>query len=713
MKHFLSDELVAQLHPTKNDSLDGSLLTSKSNRKVWWLGSCGHEWDAVVFSRTNGSTCPVCSGRRIVVGVNDLATTHPEVAAEWHPIKNFPLNLERIIAGSSARVWWQCELGHEWQAEIGNRTRREKSKPCPVCHNRQLLAGFNDLATTHPLLVTEWHQTKNDLPIESFMSGSSVKAWWQCNQGHEWKSMISSRAKDGTNCPVCSGRFAGTDLLLNNDLLKQWHSTKNTLTPSDVSPGSHIKIWWVCSQDHEWESMVSSRSRGLGCPVCSGKKLVVGVNDLATSNPFLASQWHSTKNVDVLLTEVGPSSIKKVWWKCVKGHEWEAQIRSRHQGNGCPVCSNMLIIPGVNDFTSTIKGQQLLPEWHWEKNQDLLPTHIAPSPATKVWWKCRKGHEWQAKVNDRYTKSYGCPQCRAHTYVSKPEIEILEFLTALGLSVEQSNRKLLGCNRELDLYIPDKKFGIEFNGLYWHSEAQGKGKGEQYHKAKYDAAKAAGIQLVQIWEDDWRDRKPTVMRALAHKLGVTSMLAQVHPELADVTSKVFARRTKVVLLTTQQAQVFLEANHIQGFASGSYYLGLEGVDGVLRAVMVLKREADAVLNIVRYATAGSVTGGFTKLLSHATKTYNPSSFITFADHTISDGGLYEKHGFVVDKLIKPDYMYVVRNERKHKFGYRLKRFRNDPNLLWEEGLTERELAALNNLHRIWDAGKTRYRLSVR
>jgi hypothetical protein len=124
--------------------------------------------------------------------------------------------------------------------------------------------------------------------------------------------------------------------------------------------------------------------------------------------------------------------------------------------------------------------------------------------------------------------------------------------------------------------------------------------------------------------------------------------------------------------------------------------------------MVLKKEADEKLNIIRYATAGSVSGGFQKLLAYTERTYSPSSFITFADHTISDGGLYQNSGFVVDKIIPPDYMYVVNKQRKHKFGYRLKRFKNDPNLLWDETLSERELALLNNIPRIWDAGKTRY-----
>lgn len=83
---------------------------------------------------------------------------------------------------------------------------------------------------------------------------------------------------------------------------------------------------------------------------------------------------------------------------------------------------------------------------------------------------------------------------------------------------------------------------------------------------------------------------------------------------------------------------------------------------------------------------------------------------TFSDHCVSDGGLYEQNGFVVDKVLPPDYMYVVGNRREHKFRYRLKRFREDPNLVYQDGISERELAKLNGLRRVWDAGKTRWLL---
>lgn len=122
-------------------------------------------------------------------------------------------------------------------------------------------------------------------------------------------------------------------------------------------------------------------------------------------------------------------------------------------------------------------------------------------------------------------------------------------------------------------------------------------------------------------------------------------------------------------------------------------------------VKVLKNN---VLEIVRYSSLTPVTGGFTKLLSYIEKKYSPSKIVTFSDNTISDGSLYALSGFTADKEIAPDYRYVVKGKRVHKFNYRLNRFKSDPNLIFMDGATEKELARINNLDRIWDAGKVRW-----
>jgi len=127
---------------------------------------------------------------------------------------------------------------------------------------------------------------------------------------------------------------------LNIELSKQWHPTKNgNLTPFDVCSNSYKKVWWVCEFGHEWKAVISSRNRGRNCPYCGGKKVCVD-NCLATKNPELSKQWHSSKNENLTPFDVTSSSRKKVWWICkICKYEWIATIANRNKGNDCPICA--------------------------------------------------------------------------------------------------------------------------------------------------------------------------------------------------------------------------------------------------------------------------------------------------------------------------------------------------------------------------------------
>src|SRR5690606_30137123 len=125
------------------------------------------------------------------------------------------------------------------------------------------------------------------------------------------------------------------------------------------------------------------------------------------------------------------------------------------------------------------------------------------------------------------------------------------------------------------------------------------------------------------------------------------------------------------------------------------------------AVCVLKKFRDD-LTLSRYATDRLVPGGHSKMISWIQKNLDFDRLVTFADLCVSDGSLYETTGWRRDAELAPDYRYVVGSRREHKFNYRLKRFRDDPNLLFEEGMTEKQLAELNGIPRIWDCGKIRY-----
>lgn len=200
--------LAAQWHPTKNGGLTPQSVTAGTHRKVWWRCEMGHEWQAAIASRADGTGCPVCAGKQVLPGENDLASRFPGIAAQWNEARNGTLTPEQISAYSNRRVWWRCELGHEWQAAVGGRTK--SGTGCPYCANRKVLAGFNDLATARPVLAAQWHPTLNGtLTPEMVMPGSHQKVWWQCDAGHIWRAVIHSRAgPQKCGCPVCAGRVS-------------------------------------------------------------------------------------------------------------------------------------------------------------------------------------------------------------------------------------------------------------------------------------------------------------------------------------------------------------------------------------------------------------------------------------------------------------------------------------------------------------------------
>jgi hypothetical protein len=266
-----------------------------------------------------------------------LLRNNPELAKEWHPTENIPLTPNHVTPGSNKRVWWVCSKGHEWEAMINMRNR---GRGCPYCAGNKVSVETS-LYTVNPRLASEWHPTKNgSLTPKDVSPGSTKKAWWFCKKGHEWEAQIRYRNR-GTGCPYCAGRIGSDNCLeaINPKLAKQWHPKKNGgLTPKDVTPNSDKKAWWICDRGHEWQATISNRNRARGCPYCAGR--AVGEdNCLETVNPSLAGEWHPVKNGRLTTRDVTPGSNKRVWWRCRKGHAWEAIINSRNQGFGrCPYC---------------------------------------------------------------------------------------------------------------------------------------------------------------------------------------------------------------------------------------------------------------------------------------------------------------------------------------------------------------------------------------
>ena len=338
----INPSLAKEWNYKKNGNLTPADVMPNSNRQVWWRCKNGHEWESTVVDRNAGNGCPYCSGRRALKGVTDLLTVKPALALEWHYEKNADLIPERFTIGSGKKVWWKCTKGHEWQAVIRDRIR---NNGCPYCYGQHILKGENDLQTINPSLALEWDYEKNiGLTPRDVLPNSNQKVGWKCKKGHNWIATVAGRHR-GHGCPYCSGRLAikgENDLQTLNPLLAQeWNYEKNNgLTPADVMPNSGKKVWWKCDKGHQWQARIDHRNNAVGCPYCSGRLAITGENDLKTMNPILAREWNYNKNGDLKPENISANSSYKAWWMCSKGHEWQAVIRSRNYGCGCPVCNS-------------------------------------------------------------------------------------------------------------------------------------------------------------------------------------------------------------------------------------------------------------------------------------------------------------------------------------------------------------------------------------
>ncbi len=316
-------------------------------------------------------------------------------------------------------------------------------------------------------LMVEWNWERNTDVVPSQLTlGSNKKAWWKCQKGHEWQASIGHRSQ-GRGCPYCSNQkvLSGYNDLqtVNPTLAQEWnYENNNGLSPLDVMPNSDKKVWWKCQKGHEWQASIGHRSQGRGCPYCSNKKVLSGYNDLQTVNPTLANEWNYENNNGLSPADVTPSSDKKVWWECSKGHEWQATIGSRNRGSGCPYCSGTKALEGYNDLQTV--NSILAEEWNYEKNGNLKPEHFTASSNKKIWWKCSKGHEWQATINSG-NDGCGCPVCSSERKTSFPEYAIVYYLKKYGLEAVHTYKEK---GYELDVFVPSKNIAIEYDGYLWH-----------------------------------------------------------------------------------------------------------------------------------------------------------------------------------------------------------------------------------------------------
>ncbi|TFC23370.1 zinc-ribbon domain-containing protein [Cryobacterium glucosi] len=315
-------------------------------RQVLTICSSGHQFEtdrARPFAppATTPLKCPVCQNDVIQPGYNDLESSHPEIAAEFDETKNGGLTAKQIPASSKEYYIWRCAKGHNYPATASNRTAA-RSK-CPVCLNRLIVPGINDIATTHPQLLAEWHPSwLRRFPPTKYGAGSQESIRWVCPNDHEYPMSIADRVKS-KGCQQCrTGRKRpGTEGLDESHPLiaAEWHPTLNgKVKPSDRTRGSGDNMYWLCPAGHTYRERIERRTAGYKCSVCSRRTLVPGVNDLASTQPILVTEFHPYLNHPKVPSKIS-AGTQLLWWKCTaNGHTHQQSVPHRLLSKGCPKC---------------------------------------------------------------------------------------------------------------------------------------------------------------------------------------------------------------------------------------------------------------------------------------------------------------------------------------------------------------------------------------
>ena len=467
--------LAKEWNYNKNGSLTPEKVTNNSGKKVWWICDKGHEWQATIASRNYGNGCPKCANENQTsfpekIVFYYISNVYKDAIENYKPEWLKPMELDIYIPSIKTAIEYD---GRQWHKDSrkdnvkndlcvkqGIKLYRLREKGCSIINNNSInftlenikvdgsqvvegikwlskQIGFNTdvnisrdfneineiinyykkekcLINSH--LIHQWNYNKNgSLTPEKVTNNSGKKVWWICDKGHEWQAGINDRQR-GDGCPYCSGHkvLKGfNDLFTTNpELKKQWDYNRNkNVDPTSLSKGSSKKVWWICNNGHSYQQIINSKSKGIGCPICDGKLIQSGCNDLKTKNPKLAIEWNYEKNKELTPDMVAPNSNKKVWWICDKGHEWQAVISSRNNNSNCPICGNKKLLKGYNDVATT--NHQILLDWDYIKNDEIDPANCLATDKTMCWWKCHLcGFEYKKSIYNK-VRSPRCPNCKS------------------------------------------------------------------------------------------------------------------------------------------------------------------------------------------------------------------------------------------------------------------------------------------------------------
>jgi hypothetical protein len=505
----LYPEFVAQWHKEKN-TIGPEQVSPGSHYVAHWVCSRGHEWMAQVKSRVKrGDGCPHCnnySTSRLEIALYcEIAAIFPDTdwrkevdgievdifvpsknlglevdGAYWHSDKHekdkqktaklsrkgialIRLRDEKLGRLDHRDILLKKNISHIQAAclalmEVANHLPTAdpafqtinqyiaNAKLVGTTKYKKILAQLpgpeehKSFAAEYPEIAERWdHQKNYPLKPNMFSSNSSIKVGWRCSKGHEWMATLASLTRGSTHgngCKKCW--YEGLSMFRSQsgsltearpDLLTEWDDERNVqYDPTKLAVGSSTKVWWKCAKGHHWYGTIRQRaSAKYGCMECSREHRRTAKSEtrnLEFQFPDTAAMWDYEKNGEITPKNVFPKSRLKFWWKCDKGHSWQASVGNMTKAAiACPKCV-IEVTQKKADATRLQRSGSLADKYpmlakllNHEKNGSLKPDSITSGSVIKVSWVCSLGHDFQARITD-VVRSYresgreGCSICR-------------------------------------------------------------------------------------------------------------------------------------------------------------------------------------------------------------------------------------------------------------------------------------------------------------
>lgn len=443
---------------------------------------------------------------------------------------------------------------------------------------------------------------------------------------------------------------------------------------------SKIPIW--CSIHQEFfTQQAANHMNGQGCPPCGfalraeKKRKADPVADFRKVHGDTYDYAHMVYSNSQTKIEIGCLAHGSFWQKP------NAHLR----GDGCPVCwatRKKAFAAARNDVYKDRFAERAAKVHNGAYALITLPEHSHD----EITLNCPKHGDFNQQAHS-HLNGHGCPACgRITSYTQR---ELAAFIEGLGVRVEQDNRTVLG-GLHIDIWAPDCNIGVEYNGSYWHTHERVGNK----HREKHDRAVKAGVKLIQIFDFEWLERRSAVENRLQALFGATETLA--------------ARKCEMRSVSVAEANSFFKENHTQG--SGLRHKAAYGLFNgdrlVACATFGLSRYSTAGWELLRYASAGRVVGGFSRLLTAFIRDNKPDIITSYCDLRWGTGGVYKAAGFTLDGVTPPDYWYTSGRENG---AFRVSRYAAQHR---PKSQTEREWAEANGYMKVLGVGHQRWVLRL-